>query len=185
MKTPMMRTAILIVIIILFTSCKKENTIEKSKVEMNKPISEKPSVNRIKKIGDYMSDNQAYSWVTKNADSTGHYPRITFQEEFVVYQYYGQCFYWYFTYHYSTGTDKIELLWTYKTDCLYGPESIEKSNGIKKYPKNGDAFCEYSLVNDSVLKVKYNFPEWTNKVNEIEKDSIFPNYLYLEKLDHI
>jgi len=154
--------------LVLFTNCKEDTTIKKSKVEINTTSNEKHSQNRTKKIGDYMSDHQDYSWVTKNADSTGHYPRIIFQREFAVYQYYGQCYYWYFTHHYYTGTDKIELLWTYKNDCLYGPESIEKSNGVKNYPKIGDAFCEYSLVNDTIIKVNYNFPEWVNKVNEIE-----------------
>lgn len=58
---------------------------------------------------------------------------------------------------------------------------LQKSNGIKNFPKAGDAFCEYSLVNDTVISVKYHFTEWTEKINELENDSIFPKYLYLEK----
>ena len=58
---------------------------------------------------------------------------------------------------------------------------LEHSNGIKKYPKVGDAFCEYTLENDSVMRVKYNFPEWTDKINQMEQDSIFPKYFYLVK----
>lgn len=97
-----------------------------------------------------------------------------------MYQFHGQCYYWFFTNYYYTKTDKIELLWTYKSDCLLDMKFLQSSNGIKKYPKNGEIFCEYTLINDSIIKVKYKFPEWVNKINETEKDSIFPSYLYLK-----
>jgi len=148
------------------------------------PVRQSPDkavTNAPKKIGYYMSGDKVYAWCAKHRDPDVYYPRIIFQEEFAIYQLHGQCYYWFFTYYYHTGTDKIELLWSYKNDCRFEPKSWQGSNGIKKYPKSGDAFCDYSLVNDSVIKVKYNFPEWANKVNEMEKDSIFPAYLYLVK----
>jgi len=58
---------------------------------------------------------------------------------------------------------------------------LRKSHGVKKFPKAGDVFCEYSLFNDTVIVVKYHFPEWTEKINTMENDSIFPKYLYLKK----
>ena len=42
-------------------------------------------------------------------------------------------------------------------------------------------FCEYNLVNDSVIEVKYNFPDWTDKINQMENDSLFPKYFYLQQ----
>jgi hypothetical protein len=57
---------------------------------------------------------------------------------------------------------------------------MDKSYG-KKVPKPGEGFCEYELMNDSVIHVKYNFQEWRNEVNKSAKDSIFPTYLYLDK----
>lgn len=185
----MNKSVLLVISFLVLLSCKNENSskISNSK-KVQRTIEKKTIVQKLKKqkrIGDYMSDNKDYVWIAKNVSQNSYYPRLVFQKEFAIYQFHGQCYYWFFTNHYYTGADKIDLLWTYKKDCLYQPKSLQNSNGIKKHPKIGDAFCEYSLVNDSVIKVKYNFPEWINKVNKIEKDSIFPKYLYLEKQDSI
>lgn len=134
-----------------------------------------------KRIGDYMSDTTDYFWCPRQSETSSYWIRIVFQKEFAVYQFNRQCIYWFFTNHYYTKADKIELLWSFKNDCLLSMDFLKKSNGIKNYPKTGDAFCEYSLLNDTVIVVKYNFPEWTEKINEMEKDSIFPKYLYLKK----
>lgn len=133
-----------------------------------------------KRIGDYICDTTDYFWYAKQSDTASYWVRIVFQKEFAVYQFHGQCIYWFFTNHYYTGTDNIELLWSYKSDCLLKMDFLSKSNGIKKHPKTGDAFCEYSLLNDSVIVVTYNFPEWAEKINTMEGDSIFPKFLYLK-----
>lgn len=133
-----------------------------------------------KRIGDYMSNTTDFFWCSKQSDSANYLIRIVFQKEFAVYHFHGQCIYWFFTNHYFTEADKIELLWSYKTDCLLTMDFLRKSHGVKKFPKAGDAFCEYSLLNDTVIVVKYNFPEWTAKINKMENDSIFPKYLYLK-----
>lgn len=175
----MKRNLLYIFLILIFTGCKKESDTGKSKfknLSIEKVIEKKP-----KRIGDYMSDEKDFIWAAKQSDTARYWVRLTFQKEFAVYQFHGQCYYWFFTNHYNTKNDKIELLWTYKTDCLLDMEFLKNSNGVKKYPKNGDSFCEYTLVNDSIIKVKYNFPEWAEKINKIEKDSIFPKYLNLEK----
>ncbi|MFN3753920.1 hypothetical protein [Flavobacterium sp.] len=181
----MKKLVLLVISFLVLLSCKNEDSSKKSypkKVQKTteKETTQKKLEKKPKRIGEYMSDVEDYPWIGKHADPNSYYPRLVFQKEFLIYQFHGQCYYWFFTNHYYTGADKIELLWTYKTDCLYELKSIKNSNGVKKYPKNGDAFCEYSLVNDSVIKVKYNFPEWIKKVNEIEKDSIFPHYFYRE-----
>ena len=175
----MKRNLLYIFLILIFTSCKKESVTEKPKYK--NLSTEKVTERKPKRIGDYISNEKDFIWSAKQSDIASYWVRITFQKKFASYQFHGQCYYSFFTNHYHTKADKIELLWTYKTDCLLDMKFFKNSNGIKKYPKNGDSFCEYTLVNDSVLKVKYNFTEWTEKINEIEKDSIFPKYLYLEK----
>ncbi|NUY80525.1 hypothetical protein HUK80_06430 [Flavobacterium sp. MAH-1] len=175
-----MKKLILLITIIFCASCKKEKLQEKDEVKTPpKRIEHHP-----KKIGDYMSDDKDFPWIAKQSDTASYLTRIIFQKEFLVYQFHGQCYYWFFTNHYRTGADKIELLWTYKNDCLLDTKFLNTSYGLH-HPKNGDSFCEYNLINDSVIKVKYKFPEWVMKVNETERDSIFPSYLYLEKHDSI
>ena len=56
---------------------------------------------------------------------------------------------------------------------------LEESNGVSKYPHLGEQFATITLINDTILKVKYSFPEWTKKVNRISKDSLFPINYYL------
>lgn len=72
----------------------------------------------------------------------------------------------------------VELIWSYKTDCISDLKFLNNQNGVKNYPKYGDAFCEYKLINDSIIEVKYNFPEWVEQVNKTEKNSVFPKFLY-------
>lgn len=176
----MNRLLVLSFMIVLFISCKKADAPlhpKKLTVEKVKAISK---VKKSKVLGDYMGKDKYIFWEATQSDTAKYWVRLEFEEDFLVYQFHGQCMYYYFVNYYYTGTDKVELLWSYKEDCLRDMDFLKKSNGVKKYPKPGDAFCEYTLLNDSVIKVKYNFPKWTKKVNEIAKDSIFPNYLYLE-----
>jgi hypothetical protein len=175
-----MKKIVVIFLVFFSIGCKKENHVENSKLKVKESLPEKKAKQTPKVIGDYMSDKWDFVWSAKQSD-TRYWVRVIFQKEFAVYQFHGQCLYWFFTNHYHTKTDKIELLWAYKTDCLLDMKFLRNSNGIKEYPKNGDSFCEYTLVNDSVIKVNYKFPEWVKKINETEKDSIFPNYLYLER----
>ncbi|MDQ6472504.1 hypothetical protein RB619_17825 [Flavobacterium sp. LHD-80] len=134
-----------------------------------------------RKIGDFMSDTEDFTWGIKQEDSLSSDVKIVFQKEFAVYEFNRQCLYYFFTNHYYTGTDKIELIWSYKKDCLPEKSIFTASNTKNKPPKAGDKFCEYELVNDSVIHVKYNFEEWAKEINSITRDSIFPKYLYLEK----
>jgi len=173
-----MRKIVFLFLIVSSISCRKENVVEKPNPKNSS--TEKTS----KKIGDYISDDQDFIWSAKQSDTAKYWVRVVFQKEFAVYQFHGQCIYDFFTNHYHTKADKIELLWTYKSDCLLDMEFLKQSNGIKEYPKNGDSFCEYTLVNDSVIKVNYKFPLWIKKINETQKDSIFPHYLYLQHKDN-
>lgn len=120
-------------------------------------------------------------WRTKHSDTTQFTCEIVFEKEYAVYWYHGQCVYYYFTY--KTSETNIDLLWSYKTDCLLNMGFLSKTHGLKKYPKNGDLFATYTLINDSTIQAKYNYSEWAKKINEIAKDSVFPLNFYLGESD--
>jgi hypothetical protein len=124
-------------------------------------------------------DNDVF-WTAKQNDSSKYWVRLVFEKDFATYQFHGQCLYFFFTNYQYTGADKVHLLWSYKSDCLLDMDFISQTHNVKRYPKHGDEFSEYQLLNDSVIVVKYHFPEWTNEVNRIAKDSVFPKYFYLE-----
>jgi len=173
---------LLFTLLFLLHSCKKNDAVDipKSKIIHKKSIDEKV-VFEPKAIGDYASDDADFFWNAKQSDSAKYWIRIVFQKDFAVYQFHGQCLYWFFTDNASPKSKKIELLWSYKVDCISDMNFIHESNGVKKYPKAGDYFSSYTLINDSVIKANYNFPEWVKAVNKRAKDSIFPTYLYLNK----
>lgn len=176
----MKKIVVLLVVMLAFISCKQK---EEPVAIIAKPT-EKQSVPKQqpkKVLGDYMDCKENFMWGAKPPENTEFFGRVMFKDDVAHYLIHGQCAYTFLVNYQHTGTDKIELLWAYKTDCLRdNPDFLTKPNGVKHYPKTGDVFSEYTLVNDSVIKVKYNFPEWTAAVNKIAKDSIFPNYLYLE-----
>lgn len=71
---------------------------------------------------------------------------------------------------------KIELIWPGITDSEIKffsdiPEQVE-------YPKQGDVFATFNLVNDTIMRVDYRFEEWRKAVNATKKDSVFPKYLH-------
>ncbi|MFP5439215.1 MAG: hypothetical protein ACLGH8_15655 [Bacteroidia bacterium] len=176
----MKKIGILFITTLLLISCKQK---EEPLAVVTKPTEKQSTTEKAPKkvLGDYMSCNENVLWGAKASEDSDFFVRLMFKEDVVHYQIHGQCAYTFLTNYQYTGADKIELLWSYKTDCIRDPGFLLKPNGVKHYPKTGDVFSEYDLVNDSVIKVKYNFPEWATAVNKIAKDSIFPNYLYLEQ----
>lgn len=107
---------------------------------------------------------------------------MQFSDEYAMNFFHGQCIYFFFT---STTRAKdyqqVQLIWTYKRDCLLNMSFLEKTNGVKSYPKHGDLFAIYQLINDTTLSVEYKFPEWVQKVNQIAQDSLFPQLLHLKE----
>jgi len=173
----------LIVPVLLLFSCNKRDNVTTAKKQPVAKVKETPKTPTPKILRDYMSEEDYIFWHAKQSETANYWVRLEFEEDFLVYQFHGQCVYYFFTNYCHTGTDEIELLWSYKTDCLLNLDYLTESNGAKKIPKHGDSFSVYKLVNDSVIKVTYKFPEWVQAVNKREKDSIFPNYLYLERDD--
>ncbi|MDH7462156.1 hypothetical protein QEG73_12735 [Chitinophagaceae bacterium 26-R-25] len=135
--------------------------------------------NKKKTIQDFVSDDKFIHWAPHHPDTTSYMCDISLQKITVLYWYHGQCGYDYFSY--LTSDTTIDVLWSYRADCILNMDFLEKSNGVKKYPKRGDDFATLTLVNDTTLRVTYNFPEGTKKVNEIVKDSLFPTNYYLQQ----
>jgi hypothetical protein len=174
---------------LVIIACQDATPLQKRQKEVKNSSAKEANKNKAGKnktpkvLGDFINCNEDAFWIDKQqGDASNYLIGLTFKEDYLIYRFHGQCYYWYFTNYYHTGTDKIELLWSYKTDCLLNMEFLEKTNGVKKFPRVGDSFCEYALVNDSVINVKYNFPEWVKEVNKIAEDTIFPNRLYLQKI---
>ncbi|MRX67016.1 hypothetical protein SAMN06265349_102948 [Flavobacterium resistens] len=176
----MYKKILLTLLLLLFFSCKNNDDDKKRNLKTKEKVINK-NVIKTKKIGDFMSDNEGFTWSVKQGNSVSSDVKIVFQKEFVIYEFNRQCLYYFFTNHYYTGTDKIELIWSYKTDCLSEKNIFNVSDTKNESPKAGDRFCEFELVNDSVIHVKYNFSGWAKEINSINKDSIFPNFLYLEQ----
>jgi hypothetical protein len=168
----------MLVLIAITLSCQKKKSNQNPVKKTNKKVLAKPIPKRFR---DYLSDEKDFIWSAKQRDTSPYLVRLIFKEEYVVYQFHGQCYYHFFSDYFYTNTDKIGLLWSYKTDCLLDMDFLHQSNGIKNFPKFGDPFSEYELVNDSTILVKYNFPAWVKEINKKQKDSIFPNYLHLKK----
>lgn len=148
----------------------KDTATNKEKLEIT---SNRPTA---KSIGDL----QKFVWSPDHSDTTGYLCEMHFADEYAMNFFHGQCIWFFFTYTtYAPEYQQIQLEWTYKTDCLLNMSFLEKANGVKHYPKHGDIFAIYRLQNDTTLTVEYKFPEWVQKVNQIAKDSLFPQRLYV------
>lgn len=118
----------------------------------------------------------------KHRVTTEYECEMHFEDEYAINAFRPDCAYYFFTR--TARYDKpqvVTLIWSYKTTCSHKLPFLHSSNGVKRYPKYGDVFAEYRPINDTTLSVEYMFPEWIKKVNEIAKDSLFPQRLYLEK----
>jgi hypothetical protein len=144
-----------------------------TKIENVPSVSVRPAA---KSIGDL----QKFVWSPDHPDTTGYLCEMRFADEYAMNFFHGQCIYFFFTYTtYAQNYQLVQMEWTYKTDCLLDISFLERANGVKRHPRHGDIFAVYRLINDTTLSVEYKFPEWVQKVNQIAKDSLFPQKLYL------
>lgn len=127
-----------------------------------------------------ISDLPQFLWMPEQPESGGYFCQLAFEDEYVVYWFHGQCGYYFFTYTtYAQTFQQVALIWTYKTDCLLDMSLLEKSYGLKRYPRHGDIFATYKLKNDSTLNVEYHFPDWVKEVNSAANYPLFPKELYI------
>ena len=176
---------ILFLFLFLFlTSCENSNIDNSTKdfkygvlLKNNNFRSENNQNTPVKKnIRDFIVTDTSMYYMWKVAGESWEWePRIIFYKEYALYWINGQCVFWFFTFEYS---DCIKLIWSYKSDCVSDIDFLEKTYNFEEYPKNRDIFANYSLLNDTVIEVKYYFPEWVDKVNLIS-DTIFPKHFHL------
>jgi hypothetical protein len=157
-----------------FESSKNENLV----IDESDSKSGQKSLKR-KTFHDYTSNDIASRWAPARTRESNYLNEITFDEKTVSYAFHGQCVYDYFTYLRSDST--LDVLWSYRMDCKLNMDFLEKSYGIKNHPIHGDVFATFTLTNDSTITVNYHFPDWTNKINAVAQDSIFPAYYFLLK----
>lgn len=157
-----------------------ENPIQKQTAGKTATKREKVPSDSLKPIAKSIGDLHKFVWSPHHADTTAYLCEMQFADEYAMNFFHGQCIYFFFTYTTDAQDyQQVQLEWTYKTDCLLNMSFLEKANGAKLYPKHGDIFAIYRLLNDTTLDVEYKFPEWVQKVNQIAKDSLFPQRLYL------
>lgn len=128
-----------------------------------------------KSAGDPIMTMLSTPWKAANADTSQWYLRVDFHDEYLTYWYHGQCAYSYFT---QSKSDTIQLLWTWKKDCLLDMDFLEGDNGSTHTPRSGEVFADYFIENDSTVRVRYVFPDWVVTINKMERDSIFPQFLH-------
>jgi hypothetical protein len=161
-----------------------DNYIFDRKKKENKIIAD-TIANQVKRVNEALITNlkhdkkidSYFRWKTNHADTTNYQCEIEMADQYMVHWFHGQCAYYYFTF--VTSDTIVNMLWSYKTDCILNMDFLEKSHGEKEFPKKGDLFATYTMTNDSTLKAKYYFPKWTHKINEIAQDSLFAIYYHM------
>lgn len=103
---------------------------------------------------------------------------MVLNEESVTYWFYGQCTYEFLSY---PSAQSVDVVWSYRSDCLLDMGFLSQSNGVAKYPKTSEVFATLTRQDDNTLIATYQYPEWVKKVNEIAKDSIFPTQYFLKE----
>lgn len=118
-------------------------------------------------------------WAPKKSDTSGYWCRLYLKEDDITYCYHGQCCYDYFTYHRSDSS--IDVLWSYRPDCMLDMDMLESTHGVEEYPRHGEVFATLRQLNDTILQATYACPAWVQRVNAIAGDSLFATYYYLDR----
>lgn len=184
MKIKRISFSVLIVMAsVLGHSC--EDNIGKTNEGREKPVSQDTRTLSEKQIPDtakmalrdYQMTQDYYYWDADISDTANYMCSIRFRKEYLEYWFHGQCVLTFFTH--THGDNEVEMLWSYKEDCLIDlPFNIPPIHGISS-PKPFSAFAKYSLVAPDKIKVDYIYDKWVEQVNMITGDSIFPMNFFL------
>lgn len=75
---------------------------------------------------------------------------------------------------------RIIFFWDYsKLSCTYDI-GLRKTFGLTHIPVENEPFGEFILVNDTLLKVNYYYPEWVKRIKEYLDTDVFPNQFVLD-----
>lgn len=120
-------------------------------------------------------------WKPKRTKETSCPCSVTFGGKNAQFWFDSSCPYYFETK--KTGYRTFNMYWSSQNEeiCKSNLFFLKQSNGINSFPKEGDFFVKYTVINDSVIKADYKFFEWIEKVNSIAKDSLFPKYIYFHK----
>lgn len=120
-------------------------------------------------------------WKPNSTSKTTYYCSINFNGKNAQFWFDRKCPYYFETI--KTGYRTFDMYWSLKMKerCKSDLYFLEQSNGINSFPKEGDFFAKYTIVNDSLISVDYKYKDWIQKVNSLAKDSLFPKYLYFHK----
>ncbi|MCL2131395.1 MAG: hypothetical protein FWH36_02910 [Lentimicrobiaceae bacterium] len=102
---------------------------------------------------------------------------LVFEKGKVTFDYNFSCGFWYKTQ--IIDNKKIVFIWDYNLDCKYD-SGIRKGFGLSRKPIKGKLFGEFVLVNDTLLKVNYYYPEWVKQFNKYHDDEVFPTLFVLD-----
>lgn len=86
------------------------------------------------------------------------------------------------TYPIEVRDDKLTVYWVRATGCpvRYG---LDKTFSSVQAPVAGRPFADISIVNDSILFVKYLYPDWIEELHRhlSGQDTLFPNVFFRER----
>jgi hypothetical protein len=99
------------------------------------------------------------------------------RDDFVTFSFHGQCDYDFFTNYTSDST--IDLLWSFRSDCVSDMPSITSPTSRIMQPKTGEVFATLTLSDDSTIQATYYFPELVDQVNKAAGDSLFGRTYHL------
>lgn len=126
-----------------------------------------------------IEDLSKFKWIASLSDTSKYMVQVNFHDRYLTYWFHGQCMYDFFSYTYTRDTPQVYMFWSYLPDCMLDLSYLDQANGIKKHPKPREEFASFRLLSDSIVEVRYKFPEWVDKVNKIAGDSIFPKRFFI------
>lgn len=97
---------------------------------------------------------------------------LCFEKGRVYYFFNAQCIYWYPT---EVKKDKLIFFWDLNENCTFD-RGLKNNYRLDSFPIIGKPFGEFTLVNDSILKATYYYPEWVRmaNLNARDVDTLFP-----------
>ena len=176
--------ALIVTILVVCFSCKDNigKTIEEQEKafgKVTKVLSKRQILDSTEEmtLRDYQTTQAYYYWDADISDTANYMCSIRFRKEYLEYWFHGQCVLTFFTH--THGDNEVEMLWSYKEDCIIDlPFDIPSIHGISS-PKPFSAFAKYSLVAPDKINVDYIYDKWVEQVNTITGDSIFPVNFFL------
>ncbi len=135
------------------------------------------SINSTRLVDYQLSEERIY-WDAIIPDSSNYDCSILIKQNYLEYWYHGQCVLLFFI---NNHEDKIELLWSYKVDCLIDLPFLSNEKTINSYPIPFSPFASYVLIESDKIEVTYYYEKWIKEINEVTGDTIFPKHFYLRK----